>query len=349
MTTLPAVEWPHRAEVGKFCMFNCFQEALAPVLKRDFGVDGGTFDQLRFIGLPDIADPLTGRRDPGSFGGLGWPRLRELYRLRLRWLRKVARDRPETVHALAQDGPLIAIVDRFHMPTDKACSGRHHRMHTVLVVQADQDGIAYTDVEYPFNPAWVSWADFGRALLPAADRALIPGPDQVNSFVVRVDEGTEPGPAERERIRSGYLTAFARSLDADPGQVAAVRKVLMDALPEAGHEGGQLRGQDLGALLNGAVRSLEVAAGLLEPGTDGDAFATGLWRQAESANRLLQMYVESGKDRYLARIDRELERLTEQWDTAQRLGARDEATERASEPAPARSPEEREAGQEAAS
>lgn len=324
-TTLPAVEWPHRAEVGKFCMFNCFQEALGPVLKRDFGIDGDTFDHLRFIGLTDIADPITGRRDPGGFGGLGWPRLRELYRLRLRWLRRVARDRPETVHALAQDGPLIAIVDRFHMPTDKACSGRHHRMHTVLVVRADQDGIDYTDVEYPFSPARVSWADFGRALLPARDRALVPGPDQVNSFVVRVEEATDPAPAQRERIRSGFLAALARSLEADPGEVAVVRKLLMDALPEAGREGGQLRGQDVGALLNGAVRSLEVAAGLLGSGTDGGAYVTALWQRAESANRLLQMYVESGRDRYLPRIDRELEQLVGLWDTAGRRDARAEA------------------------
>jgi hypothetical protein len=334
-TTLPAVDWPHRAEVGKFCMFNCFQESLAPVLKRDFGIDGDTFDRLRFIGLTDIADPIIGRRDPGGFGGMGWPRLRELYRLRWRWLRKVARNRPETVHALAQDGPLIAVVDRFHVPTDKVCFRKYHRMHTILIVRSDEDGVGYTDVEYPFNPARVSWEDLGRALLPAEDRKLLPGPDQVNSFVVRVEECTDPGPAERDRIRRDFLAAFAGSLDADASQVKEVRELVMDGLTEAGRDGDELRGNDLGSLLNGAVRSLQVAAGLLDPGTDAGVYATGLWKQGDAANRLLQMYVESGRDRYLTRIDRELERLVERWDAADRQAVQDAVRERASVPAAA--------------
>lgn len=334
-TTLPPVDWPHRAETGKFCMFNCFQEALAPVLKQDHGIDAGTFDQLRFIGLPDIAGPIAGRRDPGGFGGMAWPRLRELYRLRLRWLRKVARDRPETVHRLAQDGPLIAIVDRFHVPTDKVCTGRHHRMHTVLVVQADQDGVGYTDVEYPHRPARVSWEDFGRALLPAADRALIPGPDQVNSFVVRVEECTEPAPAAREQLRHGFVAAFARSLEADTGQIQEIRKLLMDGLSGTDSDAGRLRRDDLGSLLNGAVRSLQVAAGLVGTDTLAAEYADGLWRQADAANRLLQMYVESGRDRYLGRIDRELERLVALWDSDGRLAARDAAAAATAATAPA--------------
>jgi hypothetical protein len=324
-TSLPPVEWPHRAETGKFCMFNCFQEALAPVLKQDHGIDGDTFDLLRFIGVPDIAGPIADRRDPGAFGGMGWPRLRELYRLRLRWLRKIARDRPETVHALAQDGPLIAIVDRFHMPTDKVCSGQHHRMHTVLVVQADQDGAGYTDVEYPHRPARISWEDFGRALLPAADRALVPGPDQVNSFVVRVEDCRQPGPGGRARLRRDFLAAFASSLEAEAGQVQDIRKLLMDGLSGTGRDADRLARDDLGSLLNGAVRSLQVAAGLIGTGSRAAEYTEGLWRQADAANRLLQMYVESGRDRYLARIDRELDRLVSLWDSAGRLSARDSA------------------------
>ena len=310
MTT--TTHWPHRAEIGRFCQWNCFQEALAPVLQRDYGIDTDAFDTLRFVGLPDLREPLAEGKDPGGFGGVAWPELGELYRIRWSWLGGELTADPGAVVEMARHRPLIAVVDRYHVPTDKVCHGKHHRMHTILLVDAGPDGVAYSDAEYPFSPARITLADLGRAVLPV--------PDGEGSFVVGVEDAAELTSQDRTEADSRFLGALADSLDAPAERVGEVAGLITEPLRAvtANPEAGELLGNDLASFLNAAARSLGTGERLLEaggaPAEARDHVAT-LAKQATTAYRLLQMLVESGSDRYLPRLERELQGLVAAWDS----------------------------------
>lgn len=292
-----------RATTGRFAYFNCFQEALLPMLVDPLGDPPLAFDRLRFIGLSETATALRSGTEPGMFGGVPWPELAELYAIKFTW----AVSAPASAEELPGGGmrPVIVVVDRYHVPTDRLCYRRVHRTHTLLLVGADQAGVYYSDAEYPLAPAHLSFADLQAALVPG---------NHGGPFLATVDAWTQPDLVAIEDRRVLARKDAERDLsDVDGPRVLrqVVAETLEVALACPDPLQRELLGGDVAAFLNAPAESYLVMSAAAATG-DADPDP---WRHRGEmlrlAHRLAVMASQSGAKRYLGRVDAALATLGE--------------------------------------
>jgi hypothetical protein len=240
---------PERALTGRFCQWNCSQEALAAVLASRWGIDASEQDLLRFVALADIAGPLASGRDPGEYGGVPLAALAVRYSVRWRWTDP---DREGLATSLSTFGPLLARVERGRLPGPWT-SGSRTGPHVVLVVGVQGADVLWSDHEAVRQPARTRLEVFRQALLPATGDPASP------PFLVAVG-AAQPLPAgEPERTAARYGAWALDSLRRPEEAVSAALDAVLARLAGA-------QAADVVAYLNAARVSAERAVAVLPPG-----------------------------------------------------------------------------------
>jgi hypothetical protein len=298
-----------RVSVGRFCQHNCFQEALLPVLEHEHGCDPAAFPLLRMVRWDEVADALKRNVSPGIFGGLQPDELAELYGIV--W-HTAPTECPvdELFERLALVGTPICKVDRFHVPADRRWFGRVHRPHSVLVVAIDEDGISYSDADYPDLPARIDWSDLERALLRDTEGELV--------FARAVARCTDIEAHLRRTQERRYLEGLAATLAASTATVRKVLRILVDRLVEFDPlaAGGEVAGVDAAAFLNALSQSLLAGAELVRQRDLGIAAADAIERLGRrldvSVTRALT-YAETRRPRHGERLAVSIEAIAKDW------------------------------------
>ncbi len=253
-------------EPGRFCQINCFQEALIPLLRRHPALRQERFEWLRAMTWNDVLDGLRGRVVPGLFGGMAPSRMSDIYRIRWAMCEPGRGNLEALVADVATVGPPLVQFDRYQLPADEIWYRRGHRIHTVLVVDLNAQGVAYLDGDHPLEPVSLSW--------PEAEGALAKGRDGLPMFIGTVHSCHEPDRRARRALRADFAVQARTLIASAPALVAStVDECLERLFSSLGSEAQALtEGLDSIALLNGLGRSLEAAAGALAndglPGVD---------------------------------------------------------------------------------
>ncbi len=308
-----------RVRTGRFCQFNCFQEAVLPVLEQHFGCDPRAFEIHRMITWREIGDALRDGRSPGSFGGLHWEALTQLHSITWREAPAQAPAR-ERIEYLAEGGVPICRVDRFHVSADRGWFGRRHSPHAILVVGVDSAGIAYSDADNVHTPARISWPELEVALV-RDERGQI-------EFARAVADCEDLSFERLTRLEADYLRKLDTTLDVpadEVGEIFDLLAVRLSALrpddPDA-----LVVGIELAAFLNAVAKSLLGAAALTERRGVSEPVHTALRRWGRGVDLCVTRaltFAETRRLRHLERFRESATSVTSAWGADERKWVRE--------------------------
>lgn len=302
-----------RAEVGKFCLYNCFQEALVPVLKDKCQIDDGYANLLRFITVNEIAEPMGSGTDPGLFGGVSYQDMTSFYRIG--WWRPelYAQIGPDLIEVMSAHGPLIVITDPYHLPTDAEHYEAVHTTHTILIVEADREGIGYSDVNYLTTPARISWETLRKAVLSDPDG---------RPFAWAVSEAQDLPESTKRSVLERFEDGLRRSLSTETSDVAGVFALTYDSLVKERRALEKSQRQATShtvSYLNSVAHSFANSAILFGLRTsvpeNARSFAEAVSQDLLIACRRSQMFFETGNERHLKRVTQSLSGVRQRWES----------------------------------